>query len=121
MVDETLNIDPFKEAITIPFLTSKISRDHVLPKNIVKAFTDSKKVQSKIASHWLYHLTTNEQIELHPEFYLKLIYNPKTHQLTAKIYKDTITIQLPKSTKFEYYFKTKNGTTRFNIDLSTNQ
>jgi hypothetical protein len=84
VVEETLNIDPFSEASTIPSLASKINRDHFLPKNTIEAFTDSKTIQSKIASHWRYHLTTHEQVELHPEFYLKLIYNPKTHQLTPK-------------------------------------
>ena len=80
-----MNIDPFKEAITIPSLASKINRDHFLPKNTIEAFTDSKKIQSKIASHWLYHLTTKENVELYPELYIKLIYSPTTHELTAKI------------------------------------
>ena len=74
------------------------------------------KIQSKIASHWLYHLTVRENVELHPEFYIKLIYSPKTHELTGKIYKDTITIQLPKTIKFKYYFKNKHCITGFNLD-----
>ena len=36
VVVETLNIDPFKEAITIPSLASKINRDHVLPNTQLK-------------------------------------------------------------------------------------
>ena len=62
IVQETLDIDPFKEAITIPALASKIDRDHFLPKNTIEAFTDSKKIQSKIASHWLGYLTSHENI-----------------------------------------------------------
>ena len=34
IVQETLNIDPLKEAITIPSLASKINRDHFLPKTL---------------------------------------------------------------------------------------
>ena len=33
-----------------------------------------------------------------------------------KIYKDTITIQLPKTIRFEYYFENKDRITGFNID-----
>ena len=36
VVVETLNIYPFKEAITIPSLASKINRDHFLPKTQLK-------------------------------------------------------------------------------------
>jgi len=52
VTNETLNIDPFKDAITIPYLASRINREHFLPKNTIEAFTDSKNILSKIASHW---------------------------------------------------------------------
>ena len=46
-------------------------------------------------------------------------------KLTAKIYKDTITVQLPKSIKFEDYFKNKKRSHRYfildlTLELSTN-
>ena len=65
MTNEALNINTFREAIALPSLASKINRDHFLPKNTIEAFTDSKKIQSKIASRWLYDLTTKEHVELH--------------------------------------------------------
>ena len=36
VVVDTLNIDPFKEAIAIPYLACKINRDHFLPKTQLK-------------------------------------------------------------------------------------
>ena len=49
VVVDTLNIYPFKDAITIPSLASKIIRDHFLPTRTIEASTDSKQIQSKIA------------------------------------------------------------------------
>jgi len=61
---EKLNLDPFREAVTIPSLANKINTYHFLHKNAIEAYTDSKKRQSKVANEWLYHLMKNEHKNL---------------------------------------------------------
>ena len=114
--DVKLDIDPFREAITIPSLACKINRNHFLPKNTIEAYTDSKKHQSKIASHWLYHVMSSENIELFPEFHLKVIYSPQTHELKTKVFRDEVRVKLDESIKFAHHFQNKNGLAEFDID-----
>ena len=61
VVNEVLNMDPWREAITLPSLANKINRNHFLPKNTIESYTDAKKHQSKAANHWLYHLIRFEK------------------------------------------------------------
>ncbi len=113
---ENLNLDPFREAITIPSLANKINNYYFLHKNAIEAYTDSKKHQSKVANEWLYHLMKNENKKLLQEFKVVINYNHETMVLSYKIYNDTITIQFDKPITFVYDFNDGRKTAQFDFD-----
>ena len=51
LVNETFDVDPFREATTKPSLANKINRNQLFLKHTIESYTDSKKHQSTIANH----------------------------------------------------------------------
>ena len=49
LIIEKFDLDPWREAITIPSLAQKIYRYFFMPKHTIESFTDSKHRHSKIA------------------------------------------------------------------------
>ena len=117
-----MDLDPWREAITIPSLAQKINRNFFMPTNTIEAYTDSSKRHSMVADQWLYHLTESLNITIFPEFGLRVNFDKTTRELTTKLFgQKKLSVKVDNSVKFKYHFKSKASFSELSLDGYSNK